>query len=268
MQAAPGVEVYRRTLAPRQVERVYSASRKASRPCASRWTSHGRDQRTSRCVRSPSGPSQTADACPSRRPRRRLTGRRSTPRITSDRWSTSRGKRPTSVRARLVPVGEPRPSGVRDAVRSSGAGRPRDRHAHAHEIRRPIPAGRPDRSRDQRVGGDVEGRVESYDAKVVSRQLAGRGARASADVEHTLAAGVSQWRVSVSASLAGTDIADAWLLDCTNASRGCVVVDRKSITKAGAVLVADEPAAGVWRVVTEREGRRPARSTTRSATHR
>ena len=99
------------------------------------------------------------------------------------------------------------------------------------------------------------GRVESYDAKVVSHRLVGRGTRASADFEHTLAAGVSQWRVFVAASLTGTDVADAWLLDCTNASRGCAVVDRTSITKAGATLVADDPAAGVWRVVIRTRGK-------------
>jgi hypothetical protein len=96
---------------------------------------------------------------------------------------------------------------------------------------------------------DLEGRVESYDAKVVSHQLVGRGARASADFEHTIGEGVSQWRVSVTASLSGAEAADAFLLDCTNAVRGCAVVERTSIAKTGAVLVANDPAAGVWRVV-------------------
>jgi hypothetical protein len=117
------------------------------------------------------------------------------------------------------------------------------------------PEGRSQTVHVTNVLADVEGRVESYDANLVSHQLVGRGARASADFEHTLAAGLSQWRVSVAASLTGTNLADAWLLDCTNASRGCVVVDRTSITKAGATLVADEPAAGVWRVVIRSRGR-------------
>jgi hypothetical protein len=258
-QAAPGVEVYRRTLAPRNVERMYfriEEGVQAMRVAVDApWTgpahlslrsltlepepAGGRVSFTSPAT-APDGP--PVDAAHHVGPMEHFARQTASVRAGTGSFLWENRGRPEYETPYDPPAPDVPVTATLTLKKYAVRFRPEGQTVHVTNVL-----------------ADVEGRVESYDAKVVSHQLVGRGTRASAEFEHPLAEGVSQWRVSLTgASLTGTDVADAWLLDCTNASRGCVVVDRTSITKntkAGATLVAEEPAAGVWRVVTRTRGR-------------
>lgn len=95
---------------------------------------------------------------------------------------------------------------------------------------------------------DIEGRVEWYDAKLISSDVSGAESHALAAIERNLPAHLSQWRVAVSAASPQADVVDAFLLNCTG-KQGCVVAAQQSIGKDGAKLVVDAPEEGDWKIV-------------------
>jgi hypothetical protein len=94
---------------------------------------------------------------------------------------------------------------------------------------------------------DVEGHVELYDATIAAPEMKGAGNHAMADIERDLPANLTQWRIRVTG--AGRDShTDVYLFNCTG-KNGCYVVSQQEITDKGALLVADKPGAGKWRIV-------------------
>ncbi len=102
---------------------------------------------------------------------------------------------------------------------------------------------------------DIDGKVELYDAKVVSSQLTGEGRHAVLNTQRTLPAHLAQWRVAVSYTSFGSRVADAFLLNCTDPKNGCIVTAQQSLGANGGMLVVDNPKEGDWRIVVRARGR-------------
>lgn len=94
---------------------------------------------------------------------------------------------------------------------------------------------------------DVEGTIEEFEATVASQRVPRAGAHTSFDIERTLPAGAVQWRVRIARSPSISSPADAFLLDCVKKAV-CAVVAQQSIALNGALLVADKPNQGSWRI--------------------
>ena len=107
----------------------------------------------------------------------------------------------------------------------------------------------------------LEGQVEFFKATVQSSEMTGQGTHAMAEEEETVPAGLAEWRLRISAT---TD-ADAYLLDCTGKD-DCYVVTHTEITREGALLVAQAPTAGTWRIVVRIRGQRAVTNETYNLT--
>jgi hypothetical protein len=95
--------------------------------------------------------------------------------------------------------------------------------------------------------GDVEGRVELFNAKLATSEINGQGNHAMAEVERNVPADLTEWRVRVTDATKSAH-ADAYLLNCTEKT-GCSVVSQQEITDNGASLVVEKPQAGAWKIV-------------------
>jgi hypothetical protein len=100
---------------------------------------------------------------------------------------------------------------------------------------------------------DITGRVEFYDARLASAEVAGSGRHALATWKRVVPANLTQWRIAVASKLTLNDGVDAFLLDCTGKT-GCSVVDAKPVTRSGATFAVDNPKAGTWRIVIRARG--------------
>jgi hypothetical protein len=95
---------------------------------------------------------------------------------------------------------------------------------------------------------DIDGHVELYDAKLISSDLAGTGLHATATLDRTLPAHLSQWRIAVSSIGPEGGAVDAFVLNCTDKEQ-CIVADQKPLTANGAILVVEDPRQGDWKIV-------------------
>jgi hypothetical protein len=93
----------------------------------------------------------------------------------------------------------------------------------------------------------VEGHVELYDAQLTSSELKGQGNHGMAEIEHDVPANLAQWRVRVTGTRKDAH-ADAYLLDCTG-KNSCYVSAQQEITENGALLLAEKPKTGKWKIV-------------------
>lgn len=99
---------------------------------------------------------------------------------------------------------------------------------------------------------DITGRVEFYDAKLDSAQLAGEGSHSEAVLNRTLPAHLAEWRIHLSAAALGSGRADAYVFNCADKS-GCQLMDHHPLGKAGATFAIDDPQEGAWRIVARTE---------------
>jgi hypothetical protein len=95
---------------------------------------------------------------------------------------------------------------------------------------------------------DVEGHVELYDAKIAASEMKAAGNHAMAEIERDLPASLVQWRVRVTGPFKRA-YADAYLFNCTDKKGNCHIVSQQQITDKGALLVADKPQAGSWKII-------------------
>jgi hypothetical protein len=95
---------------------------------------------------------------------------------------------------------------------------------------------------------EVTGHVELYAAKLASSEAKGAGNHAMAEVERDVPADVAEWRVKVTGAVSGIH-ADAYLFNCTGKTGECYIVSQQPITEKGALLIADKPKAGKWKIV-------------------
>jgi hypothetical protein len=96
---------------------------------------------------------------------------------------------------------------------------------------------------------EIDGRIEIFDAKIVSSSKSGTGTHAWVDAKRTLPEHLSQWRVRVSSNALAENGADVFLLNCTDSKNGCFVASEQETGKAGATLVVEEPKAGDWQII-------------------
>lgn len=99
---------------------------------------------------------------------------------------------------------------------------------------------------------EVEGKVEEFNATVTSCRMRLPATHQIGEVESTLPAGLAEWRVRIGGD-ATAGRADAFLLDCTG-KRGCTAAARATFAGGRALLVADTPKAGSWKVVVRPRG--------------
>lgn len=94
---------------------------------------------------------------------------------------------------------------------------------------------------------DIEGQVEVHDATRLSSVLHGEGPHGSAALDRALPAHLSQWRVALSTHVP----ADAFLMNCTDETLGCLVAESKAITQNQhhTSFVVTTPQPGRWRIV-------------------
>jgi hypothetical protein len=96
---------------------------------------------------------------------------------------------------------------------------------------------------------DVGGRVELYDAALASSEMRGEGPHATTGLERRLPAHLAQWRIAVSSKGLGSNLADVFLLNCTNDDKSCFVAAQQVVGEKGGVVFVDEPKEGSWRIM-------------------
>lgn len=96
---------------------------------------------------------------------------------------------------------------------------------------------------------EIEGRAELYDATLASSKIIGSGPHAIASLERKLPSNLAQWRVAVSSINLGDNLADVYLLNCSEENDACYVAAGQEITSKDAVVSVDEPKEGTWRII-------------------
>jgi hypothetical protein len=96
---------------------------------------------------------------------------------------------------------------------------------------------------------DVGGRIELYDAALASSEIRGEGPHATTGLERRLPAHLAQWRIAVSSKGLGANLADVFLLSCTNDDKSCFVAAQQFVGEKDGVVFVDEPKEGRWRVI-------------------